>query len=355
MIRFTQGNLLDASAEALVNTVNTVGVMGKGIALMFKERFPLNMQLYAKACKDNQVQTGRMFVTNTESLIGPKWIVNFPTKQHWKADSRLEWIEEGLQDLRSFLIEQKVKSIAIPPLGAGNGGLDWDVVKQRIISALSDLDDVEILIYEPTKQYQNVAKKDGVKALTPERAMIAELIRRYWVLGIECSLLEVQKLAWFLDRVVNVYQLPNQLKFRFEPHKFGPYSQNLKHLLNGLDGTYLLADKRIPDATPDDVVYFNDEQKQQVELYLRTQAKEYLPALDQATRIIEGFESPYGMELLATVDWLLLEGGCEPTIESVKAGLARWPAGKHWAYRKLNLFGDNSLEFAIQKLNGFSY
>ena len=127
MIHYVKGNLLESEAEALVNTVNTVGVMGKGIALMFKERFPLNMQLYAKACKDNQVQTGRMFVTNTESLIGPKWIVNFPTKQHWKADSRLEWIEEGLQDLRSFLIEQKVKSIAIPPLGAGNGGFSQTI------------------------------------------------------------------------------------------------------------------------------------------------------------------------------------------------------------------------------------
>ncbi len=354
MIRFTQGNLLDASAEALVNTVNTVGVMGKGIALMFKKRFPLNMQLYAKACKDNQVQTGHMFVTNTESLIGPKWIVNFPTKQHWKADSRLEWIDDGLQDLRTFLIENRVKSIAIPPLGAGNGGLDWDVVKQRIVSALSDLDGVDIVVYEPTKQYQNVAKKEGVKTLTPSRAMIAELIRRYWVLGIECSVLEVQKLAWFLDRVVNVHKLSNDFRFRFEAHKFGPYSQNLQHLLNSLDGTYLLANKRIPDAAPDDVIYFNDKQKQQVELYLKTQAKDYLPALDQATRMIEGFQSPYGMELLATVDWLLVEGGCEPTLESVKTGLAQWPAGQHWADRKLKLFDDKSLQFAIQKLAGFS-
>ncbi len=355
MIRFTQGNLFDASAEALVNTVNTVGVMGKGIALMFKERFPLNMQLYAKACKDNQVQTGRMFVTSTESLIGPKWIVNFPTKQHWKAASRLEWIDEGLQDLRAFLIQYKVASIAIPPLGSGNGGLDWEIVKQRIVEALSDLDDVDIMIYEPTKQNQNIAKKEGVKALTPSRAMIAELIRRYWVLGIDCSVLEVQKLAWFLDRVVNVYQLPNEFRFRFEAHKFGPYSQNLQHLLNGLDGTYLLADKRISDVAPDDVIYFNDEQKQQVSLYLKTQAKAYLSALDHATRIIEGFESPFGMELLATVDWLLVKDGCEPTLESIKTGLTHWSAGKHWADRKLKLFDDKKLQLAIDQLAGFSY
>ena len=133
MITFTQGNLLEARAEALVNTVNTVGVMGKGIALMFKERFADNMRLYAIACKAKQVQTGKMFVTEVHELDGPRWIVNFPTKQHWKAPSQMAWVEEGLQDLRRFLIEKQVKSIAIPPLGAGNGGLEWTEVRLSLI------------------------------------------------------------------------------------------------------------------------------------------------------------------------------------------------------------------------------
>ena len=114
MITYTQGNLLEANTAALVNTVNTVGVMGKGIALMFKERFPKNMAEYNKACKVNEVQTGKMFITETGELMGPQWIVNFPTKQHWRSKSQLQWIQEGLVDLRHFLVANNVESIAIP-------------------------------------------------------------------------------------------------------------------------------------------------------------------------------------------------------------------------------------------------
>lgn len=149
MINYTSGNLLEAEVEALVNTVNTVGVMGKGIALMFKKSFPHNMKEYAQACKSGEIQTGKMFVTNTDELIGAKWIVNFPTKQHWRNPSQMIWIEEGLQDLRRFIIENKVKSIAIPALGAGNGGLDWQSVKAKIEQALGDLDGIDILVFEP--------------------------------------------------------------------------------------------------------------------------------------------------------------------------------------------------------------
>ena len=128
MIKYTEGNLLNANVDALVNTVNTVGVMGKGIALMFKERFPKNMLKYTEACRSNKVVTGKMFITETDELVGPRWIVNFPTKQHWRSPSQIKWIEEGLVDLRNFIINNKVKSIAIPPLGAGNGGLDLSLI-----------------------------------------------------------------------------------------------------------------------------------------------------------------------------------------------------------------------------------
>ena len=149
MIRYTTGNLLDAPVEALVNIVNTVGVMGKGIALMFKERFPDNMIAYRQACKEGSVQTGKMFVTETNKFLAPRWIVNFPTKQHWKAKSQIEWVEDGLKDLRQFIIEKNVSSIAIPALGAGNGGLNWQDVKPKIEFALSDLQNVDVLIFEP--------------------------------------------------------------------------------------------------------------------------------------------------------------------------------------------------------------
>lgn len=352
-ITYTQGNLLDAPVEALVNTVNTVGVMGKGIALMFKERFPANMHAYAKACKQGGVVTGQVFVTETGELMGPRWVVNFPTKQHWRGNSRMEWIEQGLLDLRRFIVENDVRSIALPPLGAGNGGLNWADVKPRVHQALANLENVEILVYEPTAAYQNVAKRTGVKALTPPRAMIAELIRRYWVLGIECSMLEVQKLAWFLNRCIDKNGIPNNLKLTFEARNYGPYANNLNHLLDALDGSYLNADKRIPDCSPTDVVYFNDDQKDLVDAYMKSEAKAYLPVLRQAAAVVEGFESPYGMELLSTVDWLLSQQGCKPTLESVRAGLAEWPAGARWAERKQNLFDDRSLQIAIDRLSSF--
>ena len=348
MITFTQGNLLEARAEALVNTVNTVGVMGKGIALMFKERFADNFRRYAAACKAKEVCTGKMFVTEVRELDGPRWIVNFPTKQHWRGDSKMEWITEGLQDLRRFLIDNKVKSIAIPPLGAGNGGLDWAEVRPHIEEALAGLD-TDIIVFEPTQKYQNVAKRTGVEKLTPTRALIAELVRRYWVLGMECSLLEIQKLAWFLERSIERASL-TPLDLRFVPHKYGPYADRLRHLLEGLDGSYLHCDKRIGDADPLDVIWFDDGRKTFVQTYLKSEAKDYVPALEATAALIDGFEAPYGMELLATVDWLLSQEGIAPTVPAVREGLHHWGGGPGAAARKERLFDDRALSIALERL-----
>ena len=350
MIHYTQGNLLDAQTEALVNTVNTVGVMGKGIALMFKQRFPQNMDAYAKACKAGEVQTGTMFITATGELTGAKWIVNFPTKQHWRAKSRLEWIIDGLRDLRRFILENHIQSIAIPPLGAGNGGLNWSMVRPHIESALADLDQVDIWVYEPTTQYQNVAKRKGVEKLTPARALIAELVRRYWVLGIECTLLEIQKLAWFLERVIEKQGIDNPLKLQFKADHYGPYADRLRHVLDGLDGSYLNSDKRIADCSPADLVLFNDAKREQVQAYLNTEAKDYLPALEKTSEIIDGFESPFGMELLSTVDWLLAKEGCPATVDALLDGMRNWPAGKKWGERKTRLFNKRVVGIALERL-----
>ena len=354
MIHYTTGNLLEAPVDALVNTVNTVGVMGKGIALMFKERYPKNMKQYAIACKEKRVVTGKIFVTETQELIGPKWIINFPTKQHWRAKTQMQWVIDGLEDLRQFIVENKIASIAIPPLGAGNGGLKWQDVKPQIESALIDLDHVDVYLYEPISQYQNVAKNKGVEKLTPARAMIAELVRRYWVLGMECSLLEIQKLAWFLQRAIESEGLPNDLKLNFKANNYGPYANNLDHLLNALDGSYLQADKRIPDSAPTDVIRFNDDKKAHVQTYLKSDAAIYSRAFEKACQMVEGFESPYGMELLSTVDWLVEKENCEPTVESIQKGLAAWPAGKKWADRKSNLFQEKHIEIALLRLNNLA-
>lgn len=353
MITYTQGNLLEANADALVNTVNTVGVMGKGIALMFKERFPANMAAYARACKAGEVQTGKMFVTDTGELLGPRWIVNFPTKQHWRAKSQIAWIIDGLADLRRFIQEHEVRSIAIPPLGTGNGGLNWTDVKPHIEQALRGLEGVQILVFEPTARYQNVAKPNGVETLTPARALIAELVRRYWVLGMECSLLEIQKLAWFLERAIEAEGL-KPLDLRFVANNYGPYADRLRHLLDALDGSYLKSDKRISDCGPLDTIWFNDSKRDKVALYLKTEAREYLPALERTTQLIDGFESPFGLELLSTVDWLLVREHVAPESRALLEGVSHWPAGEKWARRKLNLFDLPKLELALNRLQQVS-
>ncbi|MCX7140610.1 MAG: macro domain-containing protein [Proteobacteria bacterium] len=353
MIKYTQGNLLEANAEVLVNTVNTMGVMGKGIALMFKERFAENFRQYAAACKARQVRTGKMFITEVRELDGPRWIVNFPTKQHWRPPSKMEWVAEGLQDLRQFLLENHVKSVAIPPLGAGNGGLVWEEVREQIELALADLKDTDILVFEPTQQYQNVAKRSGVDKLTPARALIAELVRRYWVLGMECSLLEIQKLAWFLERAIEKMAPDNPLDLRFQADKYGPYANRLDHLLNSLDGSYLHCDKRISDASPLDVIWFDDDRKDFLQLYLKSaDAKPYIEALEHTSALIDGFESPFGMELLATVDWLLVRGGCEANVSSIRQGLRQWPVDEAAAERKCRLFDDRAIGIALDRLTG---
>lgn len=354
MIRYTQGNLLDSGADALVNTVNTVGVMGKGIALMFKERFTPNFERYVAACKAKQVKVGQMFVTETGELSGPRWVINFPTKEHWKSPSRLEWVDAGLQDLKRVLQELQITSIAIPPLGAGNGGLDWPAVKARIDAALRDVEGVDIVVYEPTDKYQNVAKRAGVQKLTPARALVCEAVRRYSVLGMECSLLEVQKLAWFLERMLLQCQLANPLKLNFVAHRYGPYAPNLNKLLDSLDGSYLHCDKRIVDAGKDDVLWFDDSSKHLVQAYLATEAKDVAPVLDAAGELIDGFESPFGMELLASVDWLLCREQVSPNVPALLEALARWPAeqAQGAGQRKSRLFDERVVGIALGRLQG---
>jgi len=353
MIHFTEGNLLEANADALVNTVNTVGVMGKGVALMFKDAFPENFKAYEKACKEKRVRLGEMFVTEREDLLGPKWIINFPTKGHWKYPSQIKWIEDGLADLARVIEDKKIQSIAIPPLGSGNGGLQWTDVRPLIEKVLGSLKGVNVIVYEPTAKYQNVSKRTGVEELTAPRALIAEMVRRYSILGIECSLLEVQKLGYFLERIVNALHLDNKFKFEFGANKFGPYSTKLNHLLNGLDGSYLHCDKRIADAGPFEPIRFDDAKKDKVAAFLTTpEAKVYRPALEATTTLIDGLESPFGLELLSTVDWLIDHEGIQSEVKAVREALAKWPGdeGKA-AARKLELFDERVIGIALQCLS----
>jgi len=351
MLTFNKGNLLTADAEALVNTVNEVGVMGKGIALMFREAYPENNREYELACKRREVRVGHMLVTENKAHWGPKWIVNFPTKKHWRQPSKVEWIRDGLQDLLATIIRLDIKSIAIPPLGCGNGGLDWSEVRNLIADILGPLKSVDVQVFAPTAEYQNVPKETELGKLTPARALIAEMVRRYEILGFDCSLLEVQKLAWFLQRGVRTTRTDDPLKLNFVAGKFGPYADSLRHVLNKLDGSFLYSEKRIADASRHDVVTFEHGRVQDMDEYLsQPHMKKYVDAIEWAQSMIAGFESPYGMELLATVDWLLTEESVAPDLDALRGAIQKWPHGKTAAIRKDTLFDDRVLRIALDRI-----
>lgn len=297
MIKSVTGNIFESQAEALINTVNTVGVMGKGIALQFKERFPNNYDAYRKACKDQKVVVGSMFVTAINQIDGPSWIINFPTKQHWKGSSKYEYIEEGLEDLVNVINELGIRSIAIPPLGAGHGGLQWAQVKQMILGKLSDLP-VDIELYEPSFQPKIETKKESV-GLTKARALILAMIKHYQVLGFETTHLEIQKLAYFLQRMGQ-----SDLRLQYKKYNYGPFAFNLQHLLSHIEGSYLQGNTRIMDSRPLDSVQLIPEKISEIDSFIQDKTSEQdQKRLARVAELIEGFESPFGMELLSTVDW----------------------------------------------------
>jgi O-acetyl-ADP-ribose deacetylase (regulator of RNase III) len=149
MLKYTHGDLLQAPTEALVNTVNEVGVMGKGIALVFRKAYPENYRIYEAACRAGEVRVGTMLTTRERDASGERWIINFPTKKHWRNPSKMEWVRDGLKDLVRVIREKNIRSIAVPALGCGNGGLEWSQVRREIELALGELSDVEVLVYEP--------------------------------------------------------------------------------------------------------------------------------------------------------------------------------------------------------------
>ena len=353
MIHYAHGNVLKAQAEALVNTVNEIGVMGKGIALMFRETFPETSRAYERAAKAGEIRVGRMFVTENRDLLGgPRWIIHFPTKKHWRHPSKLGWIREGLRDLVRVVNERQIGSVALPPLGCGSGGLDWELVRREIAAAAEEVPRVDFQVFGPTGDYQNVAKREGLKELTPARALIAELVRRYAVLGLDCTNLEVQKLVWLLDRSLRMLKLPDPLKLNFVANRYGPYADRLRHLLNGLDGSYLHCEKRLSDAGPSELIWFEDSKRVRVQAYLETSdVAQYLTALEKTTAIIDGFESALGLELLATVDWLVAKGGGVPSVAGIREGLSEWPSGTAAGRRKRKLFDDRLVALALARLS----
>ncbi len=287
-------------------------------------------------------------------MLGPRLLINFATKKHWRHPSRIEWIEQGLTALRLETGARGIHSIGIPPLGAGNGGLDWRQVKPRIADALAGLD-CDVVVYEPTQAYQNVVKRHGVEALTPARALIAEMIRRYEILGFDCSMLEAQKLAWFLSGAIQRFDLlPNPIAEDFAANRYGPYSDKIRHLLDSLDGSYLTCERRVADARTFDPIRFRHDRQDRIAAYLTSPgAGRYRPALDAATDIIDGFQSPHGLELLATVDWLNRRTGTALDTDSMMAAIATWPGPEGAAERKVKVLRRDHVNVAVRHLRAF--
>jgi len=299
MIHLVSGNLLEAKTEALVNTVNCVGVMGKGIALQFKQAFPDNFKDYARACDKGKVRIGKMFVYRTDRMFNPKYIINFPTKRHWKAKSRIEDIELGLEDLVRVTTDLGIRSIAVPPLGSGLGGLNWEEVKSLLMDAFDNVTGVDVLLYEP----KGAPKSDKIPIATskPEmtrgRALLIRLLDFYRSQGYHHTLLEIQKLMYFLQ------EAGEKLRLKFKKHNYGPYAENLHHVLQRIDGHYI---RGYGDRSGKSEVYLLEGAIEEADSFLKND-EDAQKRLNSVARLIRGFETPYGMELLATVYWVAKE------------------------------------------------
>lgn len=340
MIEFTSGDILKCEAEALVNTVNCVGVMGRGIALQFKNAFPENFKAYEAACKREAVQPGRMFVFETGQLTPPRFIINFPTKRHWRGKSRIEDIEAGLVDLARVIREKGIRSIAIPPLGSGLGGLEWNDVRPRIERALGQLEDVYVLVFEPfgAPTTDKMAHVREVPTMTAGRAALVELIHRYLggLLDPFVTLLEVHKLMYFMQEAGE----PLRLKYVKAPH--GPYAENLRHVLRTVEG-HLIAGYADGGDAPDKPLTLLPGAIQEACAFLDQHADSH-ERFERVTRLIEGFESPYGLELLSTVHWVLAHEGARQLDEVAERVYAWNPRKRQFTNRQINIAASRLLE-----------
>ncbi len=303
MITYTKGNLLQANVEALVNTVNTVGVMGKGIALQFKETFSENYKLYKRAAENKELEIGKVFVTSTGRLDGIKWIINFPTKKHWRYPSKLSYIIDGLDDMIDVVKEKEIKSVALPPLGCGNGGLEWSEVKPILESKLSKLPEVKFLVFEPSNiayDIQATSQRKEVN-LTPTRAMILYLMKSYSQLDYSLTVLETQKLVYFLNRLGD----PETRRIEFTKYTYGPYAPILNHVLYAMDGAYLKGMKFKDVKTFDPLSILEDKFSAVEEFITSYSTDQQKNRINTLMEIIEGFETPLSMELLSTVDYVM--------------------------------------------------
>jgi O-acetyl-ADP-ribose deacetylase (regulator of RNase III)/uncharacterized protein YwgA len=343
MITYTTGNLLEADTEALVNTVNTVGVMGKGIALQFAERFKTNLKLYKEACKSGSLQVGQLLAVQDADMHGERLIINFPTKRDWKHRSSYAYIEEGLKALVTLINERKIQSIALPPLGCGNGGLLWSKVKPMIEEHLGVLG-IRVVVYEPSAEIKQMLQKEVTREvkLTPGRAMLLHALFNFERLGEPASLFVANKLAFFL-KLLGETQLK---RLDFKPASYGPYSVQVQHVLYDLNGAYLKGLEQ-HDAKPFEELELNYARRVEVEEYItRTLSAEQHARLGRLTDLVAGFRSTYALELLSSVAFILND---EPLLD-VPAIQDRM---RSWSKRKEALADEDKVRVAYEHLAAY--
>lgn len=344
MISEARGNILDADVEALVNTVNTVGVMGKGIALQFKRAFPDMFKDYAAAAKRGDVEIGRMHLWHVQKLDGPRLIINFPTKRHWRAASRLSDIEAGLDDLARVLAEEGVRSVAIPPLGCGHGGLDWAVVEPLIRARLETLEAVDVRLFPPAgaPAAADMHSAGPAPSMTAGRAALIKLLGSYSRLAVAgATLIEVQKLMYFLQAA------GEHLRLEYGRSFYGPYADNLRAVLRDMEGHYLEGfgdgSQRVQVAEPI-VLLPGAEEAAEADFAKHPETR------DRIARVIDlvaGYESAYSLELLATVHWVLTE---QPSAVDDPAKITELVHS--WSDRKQRLFSAKQVATAWETLRG---
>lgn len=300
MIELTHGDILKADAEALVNTVNCVGVMGRGIALQFKKAFPDCFKAYKALCDRKELHPGMMHVCALGRLANPRLVINFPTKRHWKGKSKLEDIEAGLEALVQVVRDRGIRSIAVPPLGCGLGGLDWSQVRSRIEDAFAGLGDVHVLVFEPrgAPAAETMVKTKGSPNMTVGRAALLGLMRRYLgaLMDPFVSLLEIHKLMYFMQ------EAGEGLRLDYEKGHYGPYANKLRHVLSHIEGHFITGYGDAGDA-PDKQIELKAEAAERAERFLADRP-ETRDRFNRVVDLIGGFETPYGMELLSTVHWV---------------------------------------------------
>ncbi len=341
MIKTVQGDLLKADAEAIVNTVNCVGVMGRGIAAQFKKAFPENFKAYKKVCDNNELRVGKMFVFKlTGDLYSSrKFVINFPTKRHWKGKSRIEDIEMGLKALVEEVKKLGISSIAIPPLGCGLGGLSWLEVKSMIETAFREIPDVNVLLFEPIgapepKEMLNRTKKP---AMTVGRAALLGLMKRYLqgLMDTQITLLELQKLMYFMQ------EAGEPLRLNFTKGTYGPYATNLKNVLQHIENHFITGYGDGGDD-PGKPIEYLPEAVEEAEKFLASHTNTNAH-FDRVADLIQGFESPYGMELLATVHWIVSKDSAKNVSEVIKEV-------HEWSERKAKLIHEEHIKIAYRIL-----